>query len=53
LNFFKGAKVNDSKKLFNAGLESKNSRSIDFFEGDKIDEKGVGDLVKQAVELNP
>lgn len=52
INFFKGASLKDSKKLFNAGLEAKLSRGIDLSEGDKIDEAGLKDLVKQAVALN-
>ncbi len=52
LNFFKGASLKDPKKLFNAGLEAKASRGIDFREGDKIDEVALKDLIKQAVELN-
>lgn len=52
LNFFKGASLNDSKKLFNAGLEAKTSRSIDFQADSKIDEAGLKDLILQAVALN-
>ncbi len=36
LNFFKGASLKDSKKLFNAGLEAKASRGIDFVEDSKL-----------------
>ncbi len=52
LNFFKGAKLKDKFKLFNAGLEAKNSRGIDFFEKDKINEIKLSALIKEAVELN-
>ena len=52
LNFFKGASLKDPKKLFNAGLEAKASRSIDFTENSKIDEAALKDLIKEAVALN-
>jgi len=52
LNFFKGASLNDPKKLFNAGLEAKATRAIDISEGDKLDEAALKDLIRQAVALN-
>jgi hypothetical protein len=52
LNFFKGASLADPKGLFNAGLEAKASRGIDYREGDAIDEAGVTDLVRAAVAQN-
>jgi hypothetical protein len=52
LNFFKGALLKDTKKLFNAGLEAKASRGIDFTEDSKIDEAGIKDLILQAIALN-
>ena len=52
LNFFKGALLDDPKKLFNAGLEAKTSRGIDIAEGDKIDEAALKDLIRAAVALN-
>ena len=52
LNFFKGASLEDPKKLFNAGLEAKASRSIDFSEGDQIDEPALKDLIRAAVAYN-
>lgn len=52
LNFFKGASLKDPKKLFNAGLEAKTSRGIDFTENSKIDEAALKDLIRQAVALN-
>jgi len=44
--FFKGAFLEDPHGLFNAGLEAKVTRAIDFHEGDKIDEPAVKDLVR-------
>ena len=52
INFFQGAALKDPSKLFNAGLEAKKTRAIDFFEGDKADEKKLTDLIKEAVEYN-
>lgn len=52
LNFFKGASLKDPKKLFNAGLEAKTSRGVDFHEDSKIDEAGIKDLILQAIALN-
>ncbi|MBN2555906.1 MAG: DUF1801 domain-containing protein [Anaerolineales bacterium] len=50
--FFKGAALADPKGLFNAGLDSKNMRSIDFHEGDAIDASGVAALVRAAADLD-
>ena len=52
LNFFKGASLKDPKKLFNAGLDAKASRAIDFAEDSKIDEIVLKELVLEAVALN-
>lgn len=52
INFFKGASLNDSRGLFNAGLEAKATRAIDLHEGDRIDEAALKDLVRAAVALN-
>lgn len=52
LNFFNGASLQDSKGLFNAGLDAKATRAIDFNEGDEIDESGLKDFVRAAISLN-
>jgi hypothetical protein len=52
LNFFKGASLTDPQGLFNAGLEAKATRAIDFSKGDKIQEAALKDLVCAAVALN-
>lgn len=52
LNFFKGASLKDTHGLFNAGLDAKATRGIDFHEGDKIDEATLKDLVREAVAYN-
>ena len=36
MNFFQGALLEDPHTLFNAGLDAKTMRSIDFHEGDTV-----------------
>lgn len=52
LTFPKGAKVKDPKQLFNARLDSKTVRAIDFRDGDMIDEAALQALILEAVGLN-
>ena len=52
LNFFKGASLKDPKGLFNSGLDAKATRSIDFYEGDGVDEAALKDLIRAAVVYN-
>jgi hypothetical protein len=52
LNFFKGALLKDPKRLFNAGLDAKATRVIDFIESDKIDKSALQALIKAAVAYN-
>ena len=52
LNFFKGASLEDPQGLFNAGLDAKATRAIDFHEGDKLNEAALKKLVRTAVEYN-
>ena len=52
LNFFKGASLKDPNGLFNAGLDAKATRGIDFHEGDEIDEPALKELVREAVAHN-
>lgn len=52
LNFFKGASLKDPKSLFNAGLDAKATRAIDFSEGDDIDAPALTDLIRAAVAHN-
>lgn len=52
LTFPKGAQVRDSKKLFNARLDSNTVRAIDFHKGDTIDEAALQALLLEAVGLN-
>jgi hypothetical protein len=52
LNFFKGASLEDPKRLFNAGLEAKATRAIDISENQKIDEAALKELIRAAVAYN-
>lgn len=52
LTFQKGAQIPDPKKLFNARLDSKGARAIDFSEGAEIDEPALMALVREAISLN-
>lgn len=52
LTFLKGAKLNDSRHLFNACLEGNALRAIDIYPGDVLDEEGVRSLVRAAAALN-
>ena len=52
LNFFQGASISDPQGLFNAGLEAKASRAIDFRAGDAVDAAAVKDLIRAAVAHN-
>jgi len=52
LTFDYGARLADPDKLFNAGLEGNQRRAIDFFEGDKVNERALKNLVRAAVEFN-
>jgi hypothetical protein len=52
VGFFKGASLNDSEGLFNAGLEAKATRAIDIYEGDVLNEEALKSLVRAAVALN-
>jgi hypothetical protein len=52
MNFFQGASLKDPHKLFNAGLDAKTMRSIDFHEGDTVDENALKELIRAAVAHN-
>ena len=45
MNFFQGAFLEDPHTLFNAGLDAKKTRSIDFREGDAVDESALKELI--------
>jgi hypothetical protein len=52
LTFAYGAKFADPDRLFNAGLEGNERRAIDFFEGDRINERALKNLVRAAIDYN-
>ncbi len=52
LNFFKGAALADPRGLFNAGLEAKATRAIDFSADDKPDEPALKELIRAAIAQN-
>ncbi|MFN8492456.1 MAG: DUF1801 domain-containing protein [Caldilineaceae bacterium] len=52
LNFFKGAALADPHGLFNAGLDAKATRALDFHEGDIVNESALQDLLRAALALN-
>ena len=52
LTFPKGAQLKDPKRLFNARLDSKSVRAIDFREGETLPEADLKALVLRAVRLN-
>jgi hypothetical protein len=52
LTFAYGASLADPDRIFNAGLEGNARRAIDFFEGDKINERALKNLVRAAIDYN-
>jgi hypothetical protein len=52
MHFFNGASLEDPQGLFNAGLDAKAMRAIDFLEGDQIDESALKDLIRAAIAYN-
>jgi len=52
MTFAKGAALDDPSGLFNASLDGKTRRAIDFREGEEIDEEALKALIRAAVALN-
>jgi hypothetical protein len=52
VTFAHGAGLADPDGLFNAGLEGNARRAIDYLEGDKVDARKLGDLVRAAIAFN-
>ena len=52
INFFQGAALEDPHGLFNAGLDAKATRAIDFSKGDDIDASALQELLRSAVAHN-
>src|SRR5580658_9878389 len=52
LTFFRGASIDDPKKLFNSSLEGNTRRAIDIREGETINEAAFKQLIRVAVAAN-
>ena len=52
MTFAKGASLKDPSGLFNSRLEGNVRRSIDFHEGDAIDDDALKALIRSDVALN-
>ena len=52
MTFAKGAALDDPAGLFNSSLDGNTRRAIDFREGEKINEKALKALIREAVALN-
>jgi hypothetical protein len=52
LTFFAGARLPDPYKLFNARLDSRTARAMDFYKGDKVKESALRALVISGVRYN-
>jgi len=52
MTFAKGAALQDPAGLFNSSLEGNVRRAIDIHEGERVDEKALKELIREAVALN-
>ena len=52
LTFFRGASLQDPRKLFNSSLEGNTRRAIDIREGEKLNEAAFKALIRSAVAAN-
>ena len=52
MTFAKGASLKDPGKVFNSSLTGNTRRAIDIREGEKISEKALQALIRDAVKLN-
>ena len=52
LTFANGAHLPDPDKIFNAGLAGNQWRAIDFFQGDKVNDRALKSLVRDAIVFN-
>ena len=52
LTFFRGASLDDPRKLFNSSLEGNTRRAIDLRAGEKLDEDAFKELIRSAVAAN-
>ena len=52
LTFFRGASLQDARKLFNSSLGGNMRRAIDIREGEKLNEAAFKELIRSAVAAN-
>jgi hypothetical protein len=52
MTFAKGAALQDPSGLFNSSLNGNVRRAIDIYEGDKVNEAALKNLIRAAVALN-
>ena len=52
MTFAKGAALDDPSGLFNSSLEGNTRRAIDIHEGDRINEKALKALIREAAAAN-
>jgi hypothetical protein len=52
LTFYEGASLPDPNALFNSGFEGKKWRTIDLYEGDKVNARSLKTLVRAGVDFN-
>ncbi len=52
MTFARGAALEDPSGLFNSSLEGNVRRAIDIYEGDRVNEAALKDLIRAAVALN-
>ena len=52
VTFAKGASLKDPSGLFNSSLDGNTRRAIDFHEGEKLNERALKALIREAIALN-
>jgi hypothetical protein len=52
VTFAQGASLPDPEKLFNNGLGGNRWRAIDLYEGDKVNERALKNLIRAALAHN-
>ena len=52
MTFAKGAALKDSAGLFNSSLDGNVRRAVNMYEGEKINEAALKNLIREAVALN-
>jgi hypothetical protein len=52
LTFAQGASLPDPDKLFNNDLDGNRWRAIDLYEGDKVNERALKNMIRAAVDHN-